>query len=149
MAALTQRFFDGKLKSFDLVEDVKNASVEDFPKINYKQFYKLLADFKTSHLIYAYSGNLAFDSAHFAILKTLKEKIGDSKLLKIVAIDHDRNDLDGKFDRKLPKLFLITEGKRHRLKTPITFKNIVEFVNNSSKKLKKIGLAVPPEDSDL
>lgn len=140
-------YIEGKLMPFKLNESLPEFSQEEIPKINYEAFKSLKNDLNNAHLVYVYSSAFAFNQSHMEALSEVKQFTKKSKNLKIEKIDHDLNDLTGRFSTDLPKVvFSNSKGKIFYLPAEgINSKNLMLFMSKSFRSLQ----VEDPNDSDL
>lgn len=102
-------YINGNLEAYTVNEELKKGErYNNIIKGNYKMFQKILKDVDTAYLVYVYGSQVKDTDHDFKVLDKLQLMLGGNLHFEIVAINHDKNDLDGYFNDALPFIFIAT-----------------------------------------
>lgn len=102
-------YINGNLESYIVSEKLKKgATYQNITKGNYKSFQKIIKDVDTAYLVYVYGSQVKDNERNFKVLHNLQLLLGGNLHFEIIAINHDKNDLDGYYNDALPFLFIAT-----------------------------------------
>lgn len=96
---------------------------------NYEMFEKMLADIETTYLVFVYGGLVEKLDDYFELLKDLENSFRLNRHFKIIAINHDKNDLDGYYNDALPFVFIASRKQKVlHYDEDITLDGLIKFV---------------------
>lgn len=102
-------YVSGNLEPYIVSERLKKGQTyKNILKGNYKTFQKIIKDVETAYLVYVYGSHVKNNNRNFEVLEKLQLALGGNLHFDIIAIDHDKNDLDGYFNDALPFIFIAT-----------------------------------------
>lgn len=139
----------GIQKHYHVNQKLERRTVIDGIRVaNRALLRKALADSEHSTLIYIHNGLTRTYRHDLRIMRELEERLVFRTEFRVMAIDHDQNDLDGRYHRHLPQVMLLSKkGKIESYNGKIDVEHLLSFIEQNVHQMDE----VPAEEvqSDL
>ena len=131
-------YIQGKLEFYNINEKLKKGQMtRGIKKGNYKMFNKILENEESHYLVLIYSNLVDNIEEYFEVLREVKDAFNHNLGFKIVAINHDKNDLDGYYNDAVPFFFIASSRTElHHYEGKLNSDELSKFVIEELPHLK-------------